>query len=182
MADDIQKEEVIEEVVETPEEPASDSSSTEEIDYRELAEAERNRADAAEALIIKNKKIGKRTEGGEEPITREEILALIEASKEEKDDSEEQKALAAAQARVKELTGKSAEIARALKAKDGISQDTTSTQRDGLPKTEPKLPDGSPLKAFKYLGQGLYAKKLSSGKTMYINTKATGGDRKKWVA
>ena len=49
-----------------------------EIDYKTLAEAEKVRADAAEALIIKNKNIAKRQEGkeGEILLTEERVLEL----------------------------------------------------------------------------------------------------------
>ena len=164
----------------------TESSSTEEIDYKALADAEKARADAAEALIIKNKALAKRAENKVEEtsgLTEERVLELItKATAKTEDDSLEAKAYAEAQAKVKELQAKNNEIARALKAKDGVSKDTATTQRDGEKGNEPKLPENSPLKAFKYEGNGIYSQKLASGKTMFKNTLAGPGQPKTWAA
>ncbi len=174
------KEIISEEIVST------ESSSTEEIDYKALADAEKARADAAEALIVKNKAIAKRAEhkeGEDSLLTEERVIELIKsATVKNEDDSVEAKVYAEAQAKVKELQAKNIEIARALKAKDGVSKDTATTQMDGEKGTEPKLPDNSPLKAFKYEGNGVYSQKLSSGKTMFKNTLAGPGQPKSWLA
>ena len=136
---------------------AAEAALSKEVDYKILAEAEKARADAAEALIMKNKNIYKRSD-----LTEERVLELIALSKENKDDSPEAKALTEAQAKVKELTAKHEEAIRALKAKDGISNDPSSTRHDPLKPEEPKLPPGSPLAGYKHLGNGLYSKKLTS--------------------
>lgn len=65
----------------TPDDP---SKKDEEVDYEALARAERERADAAEALIVKNKKTEKRhknededeVDEDEKPLTRREFLEL----------------------------------------------------------------------------------------------------------
>lgn len=158
-------------------------------DYKAIAEAnealaiaEKERADAAEALIIKNKKIEKRqVNQGDETLTEERVLELIEASKVKVDDSEEAKRLDEANKKVKEAQAKTAELARALKAKETASKDIISAQRDGLPGAAPKLPENSPLKAYKYKGNNIYSKKLPSGKTLFRNTKPNPGEPKSWV-
>lgn len=181
--------EVVEETV-TPEvvvEPTDPSQ--EEVDYKALAEAEKARADAAEALIVKNKALAKRNEtkpeGEPQALTEEKVVELIKkvvtTSKEDSDDSPEAKAYADAQAKVRELQAKNAELGRAQKAKDGVSKDSATTHRDGEAGTEPKLPDNSPLKAYKYEGNGIYSIKLASGKTMFKNTKVKPGQPSSWV-
>src|SRR3990172_4657249 len=102
-----------EELVKTEEEIAAEAEAAKaqaeadalalsnEIDYKALAEAEKARADAAEALIVKNKNIDKRTE----PLTEERVLELITLAKENAD-SPEVKALEEAQRKLKELQGK----------------------------------------------------------------------------
>lgn len=180
------EEEKKEEVVVT-EAPAEETITPEvEIDYKALADAEKARADAAEALIVKNKAIAKREvvkEGEVSTLTEERVLELIKTNTvKNEDDSVEARAYTDAQAKVKELLAKNAEIARALKAKDGLSKDTATTQRDGEKGTDPKLPENSPLKAFKYEGNGIYSQKLSSGKTMFKNTLAAPGQPKTWLA
>lgn len=192
MAEEIEKDEVIEETDKETEDTESDSSSTEETDYKALAVmqeaialAEKERADAAEALIIKNKKLSKRhaddeEEPAEKPITESRLLEILKDFKPQKDD-EETNRLAEAQKKVRELQSKAEEILRASKAKGGVSSDTATTHRDGEKKVEPKLPANSPLKSYKYEGGGVYSKKLVSGKTMFVNTKAGGGERKKWI-
>src|SRR3990167_4779644 len=190
MADELEnklenKEETTEEVEETTEEVESDAPlQEEEVDYKTLAEAEKVRADAAEALIIKNKSIAKRQEGrdGEQsPLSEERVLELIRAAKAEEHESPEAQALAEAQKNLKIIQAKNTEIARALKNKSTPSMDVAGTQRDGETVADPKLPEGSPLKAYKHEGQGIYSKKLASGKTLYINTKAGVGEQKKWI-
>ena len=153
-----------------------------EVDYKILAEAEKTRADAAEALIIKNKNIAKRQEGkeGETSLTEERVLELINAAK-STDESPEAQALAEAQKNLKIIQAKNAEIARALKNKTTPQRDVAGTQRDGEATVEPKLPEGSPLKSYKHEGGGIYSKKLASGKTLYKNTKAGVGEVKTWV-
>ena len=171
---------------------AAEADALSKIDYKAIAEsnaemlaAEKARADAAEALITKNKALLKRQEIKDEedkPLTRKEALELIEATKiRDDDDSVEAKALIDANKRVKELEAKNTEIARALKAKDGVSKDSTTTHFDGSPNSDPKLPDNSPLKAYKYLGNGVYSKKLVSGKTMFRNANPGPGQQKTWV-
>lgn len=81
----------------------------------------------------------------------------------------------------KKVVAEKAELARAIKAKETTYSDTALTQQDGQPKVEPKLPANSPLKQYEYKGNGLYAKKLASGKTMFKNTKAMPGQPKVWV-
>ena len=155
-----------------------------EIDYKTLAEAEKVRADAAEALIIKNKNIAKRQEGkeGETSLTEERVLELINQAKADTDESPEAKALAEAQKNLRVIQAKNTEIARALKNKGTPVKDVAGTERDGEKGTEPKLPEGSPLKAYKHEGNGIYSKKMPNGKTLFINTKASAGQQKKWVA
>jgi hypothetical protein len=172
-----EKVEIAEEVIETP------SSSTEEVDYKALADAEKARADAAEALIVKNKNIAKRQDIQSEeakPLTRAEVLELIK-TKETDDSSAETKALDDANKRVKEIQAKNAELARALKSKDGVSSDSATTQFDGATGGEPKLPDNSPLKAYKYMGNGIYSKKLPGDKTLFKNIKPVPGQPHTWV-
>lgn len=153
---------------------------TPEPDYKALAEAEKARADAAEALIIKNKSITKRND---EPsaLTEERVLELIRTAKDDSDESPEAKALADAQAKVKTLQSEKDELLRAQKGKDGTSSNPASTHRDPLPEVAPKLAPGSPLAGFQHLGNGLYSKKLATGKTMFKNTQAQGNERKSWV-
>ena len=228
MADEIEKkEEVTEEVIEITEETESESSSTEEtVDYEALAKQERERREAAEALLIKNKRIAKRHEEVEEepeneedkPITRADLADILRTErhatqKELKEaqaldiarantasEAEAQAALLFWKNRViptgnleddikfaigglnqKKVTAKNAELARALKSKDSVTTDPTSTHRDGLVTTAQKLAPNSPLTGFKHEGNGLYSKKLASGKTMFKNTKAQGNERKTWV-
>lgn len=184
-----EKKDVTTEATTTEEVVTTESSSTGEIDYKALADAEKARADAAEALIIKNKALAKReekkTDEAPTAITEEKIAEIVLktlAQTKETDDSPEATAYAQAQAKVKELQAKNAEIARALKAKDTTVSDTATTHRDGEKGTEPKLPDNSPLKAFKYEGNGIYSQKLASGKTMFKNVNAGPGQPKSWIA
>lgn len=146
-----------------------------------LADAEKARADAAEALIVKNKNIEKRQKGDDTTLTKDDVLELIKQSK-EGDESPEAKALAEAQQNLKAVQAKNAEIARALKSKETPSKAAPGTQRDGDKPLEPKLPEGSPLKSYTHQGNGVYFKKMPNGKTLYINTKATANQPKKWVA
>jgi len=186
MADDIEKEEVSEDEdsTTTTETESTAPLQEEEIDYKTLAEAEKVRADAAEALIIKNKAIAKRREGkeGEEPsLTEERVQELIKAAIATTDESPEAKALAEAQRNLKVIQAKNAEIARALKNKATPQKEVAGTERDGEKGTEPKLPEGSPLKSYKHEGNGIYSKKLANGKTLFVNTKAAVGQQQKWV-
>ena len=180
-----EKKDVTTEETTTEQEVVTPEVPSQEIDYKALADAEKARADAAEALIVKNKAIAKRAENkGEENtgLTEERVIELIKtATVKNEDDSVEARAYAEAQAKVKELQAKNAEIARALKAKDGLSKDTATTQRDGEKGTDPKLPENSPLKAFKYEGNGIYSQKLASGKTMFKNVNPGPGQPKTWV-
>lgn len=178
---------------EVPVEPAATDPNTEpetpvEPDYKALAEsnaalaaAQQARADAAEALIIKNKNINKRTDEQPTSLTEERVLELIRSARDDSDESPEAKALADAQATVKTLAAQNAELIRGDKSKDGVVKNPASTHRDPLPEVAPKLAAGSPLADFKHLGNGIYSKKLASGKTMYKNTKAQGNERKTWV-
>lgn len=190
MADDIDKDkegkepEVIPETPETPEPDAPSQEEQMEL-LKTLAEAEKARADAAEALIVKHKSIQKRKggEGGDEPqaLTEERVRELIKESR-GSDDSPESKALEEAEKNLRELKAKSEEIARALKSKETPARAAPGTKRDGEPKLEPKLPEGSPLKSYTHVGNGVYSKKLANGKTLFINTKATANEPKKWVS
>lgn len=82
----------------------------------------------------------------------------------------------------KRSAGKNAELGRALGAKDRVGNDAVETQRDGDGggKT-PKLPENSPLKSYTFIGKGIYSKKLTSGKTLFVNTKAMPGQRSRWT-
>lgn len=81
----------------------------------------------------------------------------------------------------KKIVAKNAELARALRAKDTVLSDPTGDHRDGLPSEAPKLPDNSPLKGYEWKGNGIYAKKLANGKTLYRNAKPSPGQPKTWV-
>jgi len=81
----------------------------------------------------------------------------------------------------KKIVAKNNELARALRAKDTISNDSTGEHRDGLPNEVPKLPENSPLKGYKYEGGSIYSKVLPSGKTLFRNAKPTPGQPKAWV-
>src|SRR3990167_5609367 len=81
----------------------------------------------------------------------------------------------------KKIVAKNNELARALRAKDTISADPTGEHRDGLPNEVPKLPENSPLKEYKYLGNNIYSTKLKSGKTLFRNAKPSPGQPKTWV-
>ena len=81
----------------------------------------------------------------------------------------------------KKIVAKNAELARALRAKDGLSSDIPSEHRDGLPNEAPKLPDNSPLKEYKYMGNNVYSIKLKNGKTLFRNAKPAPGQPKSWV-
>lgn len=146
-----------------------------------LREAEKARADAAEALIVKNKNIQQRKEGDPQGLTEERVREIVLEAQKKGDDSPEAKILSDAQAKVKKLEGERDEAIRALAGKEKTLKDPPSTQHDPLPEQAPKLPDGSPLKDFKHLGNGLYSMKLSTGKTMFKNTKAQGNERKSWI-
>ena len=81
----------------------------------------------------------------------------------------------------KKIVAKNSELKRALNSKENAYNNSASTQIDGLPKVEPKLPVNSPLKEYKYMGNGVYSKKLKSGKILFKNTKALPGSPKMWV-
>jgi len=81
----------------------------------------------------------------------------------------------------KKIIGQRNEALRALKAKASVSTDTATTQRDGMDSPAPKLGANSPLNGYKHEGNGLYSKKLQSGKTIFVNTKAASNQPKKWV-
>mgnify|MGYP001600519257 CR=1 FL=1 len=164
---------------------AAESSSTEdnpedETDYKALAEAEKQRADAAEALIIKNKQIDKRHEKKDEApgLSEERVLELIKAAQKE-DESPEAKQLREAQEKVKLLEAQRAEAIRAAKAR--ARGGGGGEHRDGDTAVKPKLPDNSPLKDFEWRGGDLYAKKLSSGKTMFRRAQPRPGEKHSWV-
>ena len=80
----------------------------------------------------------------------------------------------------KKIISRNSELKRALNNKERVSKDDISGQ-DKSPKVEPKLADNSPLKNFKYVGNGVYVFKLSSGKLLYKNPKAKPGERKTWI-
>ena len=184
MADELEEKEESLDEGQTESENESDAPLQEdEVDYKLLAEAEKARADAAEALIVKNKNIAKRKEGTEETqqLSEDRVLELIRQAKAEEYDSPESQALAEAQKNLKVIQAKNAEIARALKNKDNPQREVAGSQRDGEQTPQPKLPEGSPLKDYKHEGNGIYSKKLASGKTLKINTKATVGQTKKWI-
>ena len=210
------------EIEEAVVEPTEESSST-EVDYEAVALAEQERANAAEALIIKNKRIEKRNEEEpvdeeDRPITKRELASFLQSErhatqKELKEvqalsiarantssETEAQAALVFWKNRViptgsleedikfaigglnqKKITSKVSELKRALAAKDTVTTDDSTAQRDPLPAVAPKLSASSPLVGFEHKGNGIYAKKLQSGKTMYRNTKALGNERKTWV-
>lgn len=158
--------------------------SKNEIDYKALAEAEKARADAAEALIVKNKNLAKQNKGQEDEtpaLTEERVAELIAAATKNGEQSEEAKKLEDAQKVVKQLEAKNAEIARALKGKESANKEGASEHRDGLPSEVPKLPENSPLKSYKYMGKGIYSKKLASGKTMFKNVNPAPGEHKTWI-
>lgn len=160
----------------------SEGSSTEEVNWEEVAKAEKERADAAERLIIKNKNIQKREERKEQSgLTEERVLELIRSAQVDIDDPDA-KALAEAQKRVKVLEAKNNEIIRAAKKKDTTSSDTAQTHRDGERAVAPKLPDNSPLKDYEHKGNGIYAKKLASGQFHYVRRNAQPGEKRSWVA
>jgi len=81
----------------------------------------------------------------------------------------------------KKIVAKNAELARALRAKDTISNDSMGEHRDGLPNEVPKLPENSPLKGYKYEGGSTYSKVLPSGKTLFRNAKPSPGQPKSWI-
>lgn len=82
----------------------------------------------------------------------------------------------------KRTAGKTAELGRALNAKGRVGNDSTETQRDGDGGSKaPKLADNSPLKSYTYQGNGIYSKKLASGKTTFVNSRAMPGQRRSWV-
>src|SRR3990167_1388782 len=173
---------------------AAKSSSTEEKDYKAIAEAnealalaEKARADAAEALIVKNKSIAKRQDNKDEtePLTEEKVNEIVKnalASAKAEDASPEVVALKEANEKLAIQRAKTAEVVRALKASDGKRTDTATTHFDGEKGIEPKLPDNSPLKEFKFEGNGIYSQKLKSGKTMFKNVNAGPGQPKTWIA
>ena len=74
---------------------------------------------------------------------------------------------------------KAAEIKRAKESKEITRSDSASTERDGAAGVEPKLNANSPLRQYKYMGNNVYAKKLSSGKTLYVNTRPKPGQAAK---
>lgn len=81
----------------------------------------------------------------------------------------------------KKILAQNEELKRALKSKESASNDSSSGHQDGMPKVEPKLPANSPLKEYKYMGNGVYSKKLSSGKTLFRNSKPMPGQPHSWV-
>lgn len=157
-----------------------------EIDYKALADAERARADAAEALIIKNKAIAKRNQpdSDDKPLTKADVQDIVSSTfaelKEKSELTPEEKELETAKERIRQLEAQNEEKARALKAKAAKTATATS-QRDGDAPVAPKLPANSPLRSYTYVGKGIYSKKLANGKTIYRNTKATGIQQKTWV-
>jgi hypothetical protein len=183
MADEIETQGA--EVVETPDTETTDtpSSSTEEtIDYAALAQAEKERADAAEALIIKNKKISQRhTDDAvpeeEKPITRKDLEAALASFKPTGTDPDENR-FAEAQRKVKELEVKNAEIARALKAKGGVVTAAPGTHRDPMAASEPKLADADAYaykqSGFSWDGKDRVFKKALPGKKFLNKDPKTG--------
>lgn len=178
------------------EEVTTESSSTEDTtDYKAIAEAEKARADAAEearlaaeALIVKNKAIAKRQEnkeGEQQPLTEDKVAEIVKnvlASTKAEDDSPEAKALEEANKKLAETKAKLAEVARAQQSSEQKRSDSATTHFDGSKVTAPKIAENSPLKDFKYEGNGIYSQKLSSGKTMFKNTNAGPGQPKTWIA
>ena len=81
----------------------------------------------------------------------------------------------------KKVLGQRGEVARALKNRDSVSSDSASTHFDAMQTEAPKLPANSPLKDYKYIGNNIYEKKLSSGKTMKRNARPAPGERKVWI-
>lgn len=75
------------------------------------------------------------------------------------------------------------ELARAVAAKDTVTADAASAQRDGMEQVKrTDLPKDSILKGYKHEGGSIYSKKLSSGATMFVNAKPRPGEKKTWVA
>lgn len=81
----------------------------------------------------------------------------------------------------KKIVAKNTELARALRAKDTITDNAMGEHRDGLPNEAPKLADNSPLKGYEWKGGNTYTKKLSNGKTLFRNAKPLPGEPKTWV-
>lgn len=198
-----------------------------EPDYKAIAEAEKERREAAERLLAEDRykaSEAKRREKQEEeededkPITEKSLQTILarerQASLKESQEAEALKIARAntnseeeAQAAVifyknrvnptgnleddikfaigglnnKRVLAQNEELKRALKSKESVSSDTSSGHQDGLPKNEPKLPANSPLKEYKYMGNGIYSKKLASGKTLFRNSKPMPGQPHSWT-
>lgn len=143
-------------------------------------EAQRERAEAAEALIIKNKAMAKRHKDDdpeeipeeERPITRKELEEALSNFKPKSEESDEAKRLAEANRRIKEIEAQKAEIARALKSKEQVTTAEPGTHRDPTPGAMPKISaiDAKGLKDSGYTWDGikrLWKKPLSGGKYLY---------------
>ena len=175
MADDIEKKlvEASEPIVEEkkPEVPLEEQKP----DYEALAKAEKARADAAEALLIKNKAISKRNkEGGEipeedKPITKKDLEEFKASFTPKGDDSLEEKALKEAKENLAKLETTNAELARALKGKATINTNSAGTHQDPPEGDAPKISanDAKGLKSAGYVWDGvkrIWKKKLGGGK------------------
>lgn len=205
---------------------AKAEEATKEIDYKALAESERERREAAEKLLAEDRyKASERKRKEEEeptdedkPLTAKDLETILVRERQTTQKGfQESQALEIARANTsseeeaqaavvfyknrvvptgnleddikfaigglnsKKIVAKNAELARALKSKDGVSKDSATTQQEGMPKAEPKLPANSPLKEYKYLGNGVYSKKLTNGKTFFRNANAKPGQPHSWV-
>jgi len=176
MADDIENkpEETPEPIVEEtkPDAPLNEDKPN----YEALAKAEKARADAAEALLIKNKAIAKRAKDGDElpdedkPITKKDLEAFrasLTPVKEE--ESPEEKALKEAKEKLETVN---AELVRALKGKSGINTNPAGTHQDPPQGDMPKISanDSKGLKSAGYEWDGVkrvWKKKLGNGQYLY---------------
>lgn len=191
-----EEEKKAQEAAEAEKAEAAEDLSQKEVDYKviaeaneELAKAEKARADAAEALIIKNKALQKREEkkndNESEALTEDKVAEIVQktlAQAKENNDSPEAKALEEANKKLAEIQAKNAEIIRAQKAKETISKDSAQTVVDAEKGVEPKLEANSPLKEYKFMGNGVYSQKLASGKTHYVRNPKVPGLPNSWVA
>jgi len=194
MADDIEKQKLAEAEAKAKAE-ADSSLEKEQPDYKALAEAneamakaEKIRADAAEALIIKNKEITRRNkdgnaEGEDKPVTKKDLEELEARLKPKlNEESPEEKALKEANENLEKIKIQHAELARAFKSKAGVNNNPASGHEDGTPGVEPKMDEGD-KKMMKSAGfeydtvKKLWKKKLGGGKFIYTKDSKT----KEWI-
>lgn len=159
----------------------------EEMDKRERPLTAQDLQDLEERIIQRNEKMSQETRALE--IARantsseaEAQLALLKwKDVKSSGDLEKDILFAIGGINYKRIVAQKSELARALNSKEGVSNDNANTHFDGQPKAEPKLPANSPLKEYKYMGNGIYSKKLKSGKTLFKNTRVLPGSPKMWV-